>query len=382
VLMTCLRGDRPVVVGFHPIGSKTPRLFTHPSGTWSTRMDEIGPIPGSRLAVVRRPDGSGYTAEAQIPWRYFGGFRPWAPLRIPFNFAINFSDASGQKNVAKIHWNGPNFICTDVPTELRLNPWAWGWADIESANAADGLRFDGVLLNSGEAGPQLVDFAWQQTGTWEHSSSGGDGLFFDRQGNLWAAGADGVGKSLDGYLYQYSPVGRVLARYLIGSKLSLASKLAGDDRYLYFLACLPGGENKQLCRLDRCAAPPGKGAQQIPPPSVALTHGGRSQIAGSLFQGDLFLSDGGKVVRVDPNTGRCRDALTFADAGGLRTEWVMLADVDPRTGVLLVNRRVRREGGAASFATQSTLAESFAADGTNLRRFSWMHFGPAMDLCS
>jgi hypothetical protein len=380
VLMTCLRGDRPVVVGFHPIGPGKPRLFTHPSGTWGTRMDEIGLIPGSQLAVMRRPDGSGYTAEAKIPWQYFG-LHPTPPLRLAFNFAVNFSDASGQKNVAKIHWNGPNFICTDVPSELRLNPWAWGWAELEPAGAAAGLHYDGTLLNSGEAGPGLVDFAWQQTGDGGHTSIGGDGLFFDREGNLWTAGADGVGQALDGYLYKYSPQGHVLAKYLIGSKLSLASKLAGDERYLYFLACLPGGDKKRLCRLDRAAAPPGKGAEEIHLADVPLTHGNRNQIAGNLFQGKLLLSEGSKVVRIDPATGQCRDALTFSDVDGFRTERVMLVDVDPQTGTVLVNRSVGRAGGPAIHGLMSRYAESFAVDGKPLGHFTWMHFGPTMDLC-
>ena len=56
------------------------------------------------------------------------------------------------------------------------------------------LKFDGVLLNSGEYGEQIVDFAWQRTGSWSNVSSGGDGIFIDEDGFLWAAGKDGVGQ--------------------------------------------------------------------------------------------------------------------------------------------------------------------------------------------
>ena len=141
IAMTYLRNTRPVVVRYHPVSTRgEPRYVSHPTGSWRTRLDEAGPIAHAMFRVRRRPDGTGYTAEAKVPWKAFGGFKPRAGMRVPFNLAINFSDAAGRMNVAKVYWNGPNGICTDVPTELRLNPRAWGWATLRPAPRARPLR--------------------------------------------------------------------------------------------------------------------------------------------------------------------------------------------------------------------------------------------------
>lgn len=132
VAMTYLRNTKPTVTGYHPVSARGPaRYYAHPTGGWRTRLDEAGPIPDAVFRVHRRPDGKDYTAEASVPWTYFGRFQPRAGLRLPFDLAVNFSDAAGRMNVAKVHWNGSNFVCTDIATELRLNPWAWGWAMLQ-----------------------------------------------------------------------------------------------------------------------------------------------------------------------------------------------------------------------------------------------------------
>jgi hypothetical protein len=128
IIMTNLHDATPVVFAYHPVGPGQPKYVSHPTGAWQTRMDEASIIPDAQFALKLLPDGDGYTAEASIPWRFFPGFAPQAGMRIPFNWALNFSDAAGQKNVLKLWWNGPNTMCTDIPTEMRLNTSTWGWA--------------------------------------------------------------------------------------------------------------------------------------------------------------------------------------------------------------------------------------------------------------
>ena len=128
IIMTNLKNDTPVVFAYHPVGTGEPKYVSHPSGGWQTRMDESGPIPEAKFAFRVTPDQHGYTAEVAIPWAYFPDFAPQAGMKLPFNWALNFSDAAGQKNVLKLWWNGPNTMCSDVPTEMRLNTSTWGWA--------------------------------------------------------------------------------------------------------------------------------------------------------------------------------------------------------------------------------------------------------------
>lgn len=130
ISMTLLKNEKPVVFFYRPNAGGTPKYFNHPSGGWQTRMDDSGAIPGAQFAVLRNPAGGGYTAEARIPWKFFAAFTPRPGMKLPFNWALNFSDASGQKNVMKLWWNGPNTMCSDVPTELRLNTDTWGWATL------------------------------------------------------------------------------------------------------------------------------------------------------------------------------------------------------------------------------------------------------------
>jgi hypothetical protein len=128
IILTNLHDTTPIVFAYHPIGKGEPKYVTHPTGGWGTRMDESGLIPDAKFAFQLLPTKDGYTAEVSIPWKFFPGFTPQAGLRLPFNWALNFSDAAGQKNVMKLWWNGPNTMCTDIPTEMRLNTSTWGWA--------------------------------------------------------------------------------------------------------------------------------------------------------------------------------------------------------------------------------------------------------------
>lgn len=131
ILMINLRNATPVVFAYHPIGTGEPKYVSHPTGAWQTRMDEAGVIPEAQFAYRELPEGDGYTAETMIPWQFFGAFTPQAGMRLPFDWALNFSDAAGRKNVLKLWWNGPHTMCNDVPTELRLNTSTWGWVEFE-----------------------------------------------------------------------------------------------------------------------------------------------------------------------------------------------------------------------------------------------------------
>lgn len=128
IIMTALRKEPPIVFAYHPVGTGEPKYVTHPTGAWRTRMDESALIPDARFALNVNKAGDGYTAEVAIPWSFFPRFAPQPGMRIPFNWALNFSDAAGQKNVMKLWWNGPNTMCTDIPSEMRLNTATWGWA--------------------------------------------------------------------------------------------------------------------------------------------------------------------------------------------------------------------------------------------------------------
>ncbi len=137
------------------------------------------------------------------------------------------------------------------------------------------MRYSGVVLNSGEAGASLVDFVGVRDQPWACASDAQDGVWIDGDGNVWAAGANGVGAEKMGYLYKYSPAGRVLAKYALAPEVWLGSKIAADERYLYFLAVRMAGPNrleKIPCRLDRTVPPPGPGVERIPVKDLALLH--------------------------------------------------------------------------------------------------------------
>ena len=251
------------------------------------------------------------------------------------------------------------------------------------------MTYSGVLLNSGETGASLVDFVGVRNLPWAYTSDAMDGVFVDRDGSVWAAGAAGVGEQRLGYVYKYSPEGRVQARYLLGPDLFLASKLAADDRYLYFLAgqAGPGGQlEKRPCRLDRTMPPPGEGAQLVPTQDLVLRHWSLDQMAGHLYRGRLFLSTNGerpgeqpgKIVALDPATGAWEEVLTFPPSPDGKTGWVQMADVDPETGDIYLVRELKREGGSGVHGLGNTLSEAYNQQGARLASFVRMHYGPAL----
>lgn len=125
ILMAYLK-DKPVVHAFRAIvPGHEPNFVTSPGGT--TRLDAVEPIPGARMQSRVKPERNGYSGEASLPWAYFGSFRPTKGIKIQCDFAVSFSDASGQYTALKIYWSGANFIVTDLAQELKLDPSRWGW---------------------------------------------------------------------------------------------------------------------------------------------------------------------------------------------------------------------------------------------------------------
>ena len=183
----------------------------------------------------------------------------------------------------------------------------------------------GVVGNSGVAGATLCRAP-------TCPSHYRDGVFCDADGTLWAGGPVG-------YVYRYDADGKVRAQHLIGKGWSLWSKLAGDRRFLYLLAVRPG--QTRLFRLDRTAAPPGPGAQEIAIEGVRLD--GSCTLAGNLDRrGHLTLAPNRpnppqRVLKVDPATGRVR---VFAQGPWRQNHYVEL-DRDDNVYLGVWDRGVR-----------------------------------------
>lgn len=260
-------------------------------------------------------------------------------------------------------------------------------------NAAAEMRFSGVLLNSGEAGASIVDFVGVREAPWAYASDAMDGVWLDPEGNVWAAGAAGVGPEKTGHVYKYSAQGRVLAKYALGPGLWLGSRIAADERYLYFLAvhmAQPNRLEKLPMRLDRTVPPPGPGAARIPAEGLTLIHWSLDQMAGHLYEGTLFVSsngadpnaDSGRILSVDPQTGATREVLSFAPTEQLRTDWVQLIDVSPAEGTVYLMRHIKREGGSGVHGLGDTLCEAYNQQGRRQAGFARMHVYPYLNMCT
>lgn len=250
---------------------------------------------------------------------------------------------------------------------------------LQPAPAGAEMTFSGVLANSGEANETLVDFVGIRTLPWYYTSGGMDGVFVDADGSLWSAGPAGMGKEQLGYLYKYSPSGKVLARYVIGPKLFLASKLAADDRCLCFLAgtYFSNHLEKTPYRLDRTVPPPGLGAVAIPVKGLHLG-GPQDQMAGHLYKGRLLLSvnpadanDGPvRIVSVEPAAGNAEPVLSFAATTDGVTSSVSIADVDPLSGAIYLNRqRVSTSPLNSKTGEGGTLCEAYDPNGRRTAAF-------------
>ncbi len=125
VLMSVL-GGRPVVFAFRQAkaGVESPAVISSPA----TRIEIawMGPVPGAELAVVNTPGNQGYVAETRLPLAFFDNFAPQAGQTVATDVAVNFSDATGATNLAKVWWHRGSSQILDVPSELRFERERWG----------------------------------------------------------------------------------------------------------------------------------------------------------------------------------------------------------------------------------------------------------------
>ena len=275
----------------------------------------------------------------------------------------------------------------------RVHIWAilGCWLALGAGAHAE-MTYSGVVLNSGEAGASLVDFVGVREAPWAYTSDAMDGVFVDKDGSVWAAGANGVGEQRQGFVYKYSPQGRVLARYALGAGRWLGSKIAADERYLYFLGVRfdAGKVSKTPLRLDRTVPPPGPGAQKIPVEGLALIHWSLDQMAGHLYQGKLYVSSNGadpgttpgKIVAIDGATGAQREVLAFPPDPTGKTDWVQVVDVDPNTGTIYLMRHVQRQGGPGVHGLGDQLCEAYDQQGKRTAGFVKMHVYPYLVMSS
>ena len=136
VLLTMLRNTKPTVFAFdyvHPGTGREP-LAIQVAGPRAV-VDVAESLPGAVMVAKDATVGGvpGFVVEAKLPWAYFRGYRPAAGARLLFNLAINFSNASGTLNCAKIYWNGPNCMVTDLGIESQVHPQNWGWLALAEA---------------------------------------------------------------------------------------------------------------------------------------------------------------------------------------------------------------------------------------------------------
>lgn len=125
VLMSMLAG-KPSVFAFRQAkaGVAEPSTISSPGG----RIDIAwaGPVPGAELAVEVWPNKQGYTAEAKLPLAFFDNFSPAAEQAVATDVAVNFGDAGGTTNLAKVWWHRGSSQILDVPSELRFDRDRWG----------------------------------------------------------------------------------------------------------------------------------------------------------------------------------------------------------------------------------------------------------------
>ena len=122
VLFAPLQGKN-VAVAFRPkvATGAQPAYFRSPSG--QVVLDKVELLADVVLNV--QVTATGYRLEAAIPWPELG-LTPQAG-RFGLDLSINFSDASGQHNTARLHWGRAGGAQVyDLPSEARFEPETWG----------------------------------------------------------------------------------------------------------------------------------------------------------------------------------------------------------------------------------------------------------------
>lgn len=105
-------------------GTTHPAVFTSGVGTYT--LDVVEVLKDATLAFKVDADGTGYSAELAVPLSDLKPLAPKPGLQIGFDAGIDFSDAAGQFNAARIFWTGREAMVRDVPTEATLFQDRWG----------------------------------------------------------------------------------------------------------------------------------------------------------------------------------------------------------------------------------------------------------------
>jgi hypothetical protein len=104
-------------------GAGEPVRFTSPTG--ETVVDEVRELAGVAVAV-RRGEGSWFL-EAAVPWKELGGKAPAEGAGLRGDVGVLVSDAAGQSTLVRYYWaNKSNVVMSDLPSEARVLPGAWG----------------------------------------------------------------------------------------------------------------------------------------------------------------------------------------------------------------------------------------------------------------
>lgn len=122
ILLAPMQGKN-VAVAFRPKVAQgaQPVWFRSPSGQFA--LDQVELLNDVLMNVQLVPGG--YRLEAAIPWSQIG-LTPQSK-QFGLDLSVNFSDASGQRNTARIHWGrGGAAQVYDLPTEARFEPETWG----------------------------------------------------------------------------------------------------------------------------------------------------------------------------------------------------------------------------------------------------------------
>jgi hypothetical protein len=126
-------GDKNEVIAMRPHWSDQAHKYTYSTMAGGTvPMDFVGRLDKEGAQVAFALVAGGYSAEAKIPWSSIG-LKPTPNLKFSFDVQIIFSDPGGTTNVDTAWWHstgGGPYSTTDVATEARLYPEAWGVAQL------------------------------------------------------------------------------------------------------------------------------------------------------------------------------------------------------------------------------------------------------------
>ena len=114
-------------------GAAAERHRIYSSPVFTVAFDDVG-TASEDVRVEARATAEGATVSVTIPWRELGfGSAPASGTQLRGDIGLLCSDAAGQTTMARIFWcaKGGNLV-SDLPSEARLNPGAWGELVLES----------------------------------------------------------------------------------------------------------------------------------------------------------------------------------------------------------------------------------------------------------